>query len=127
MFYPVLMFALSGGKGQGSMEGGIRVPGIVRWPGVIPEGLTVDHPTSQMDLLPTLAHIIGGHVPQDRDIDGRNIFPLLKGDVHHSPHNILVHYCGTLIHGARLVSARGKTEFFPYFVSSHALRGNRRD
>lgn len=43
-----------GGKGHGAMEGGIRVPTVMRWPGVIKPGTVIDVPTSQLDLLPTL-------------------------------------------------------------------------
>ena len=44
------------------MEGGIRVPTMLRWPGVIPPGTSLDAPTSQMDLMPTIADIIGTQV-----------------------------------------------------------------
>ena len=47
----------SGGKAMGGWEGGIRVPGIFRWPGRLPAGRVVDQPTSLMDLYPTLTHL----------------------------------------------------------------------
>ena len=43
---------------MGAVEGGIRVPGIVRWPEVTKPGLEIDAPTSLMDLWPTLHNII---------------------------------------------------------------------
>lgn len=55
-----------GGKGMGGWEGGIRVPGIVRWPGIVPANTVFDGPTSHMDIYPTLAHLAGASVPQDR-------------------------------------------------------------
>lgn len=47
-------------------EGGIRVPGIVRWPGVLPAGRVIHEPTSLMDVFPTVVELAGGQVPQDR-------------------------------------------------------------
>uniref|UniRef100_A0A8D2L0E0 Sulfatase N-terminal domain-containing protein n=1 Tax=Varanus komodoensis TaxID=61221 RepID=A0A8D2L0E0_VARKO len=43
-----------GGKGMGGWEGGIRVPGIFRWPGMLPANSIVDEPTSLMDIYPTV-------------------------------------------------------------------------
>lgn len=48
-----------GGKFQGGWDGGIRLPTVVMWPGVIPPGSVIDSPTWQMDIHPTLAEIIG--------------------------------------------------------------------
>lgn len=57
---------LVGGKGMAGWEGGIRVPGLIRWPGRLLAGKVIDEPTSLMDMLPTLAAVSGGMVPQDR-------------------------------------------------------------
>jgi arylsulfatase A-like enzyme len=70
---------LSGSK-HSAWEGGLRVPGIVWWPGHIPAGQSSPAPASTMDLLPTLAHAAGAEVPSDRPIDGQNIMPLLQGE-----------------------------------------------
>lgn len=51
---------------MGGWEGGIRVPGIFRWPGVLPAGRVVHEPTSLMDVFPTVVQLAGGRVPQDR-------------------------------------------------------------
>uniref|UniRef100_A0A6I8NA36 Arylsulfatase D n=1 Tax=Ornithorhynchus anatinus TaxID=9258 RepID=A0A6I8NA36_ORNAN len=90
-----------GGKGMGGWEGGIRVPGIFRWPGVLPAGGVIDEPTSLMDILPTVASLGGGTLPRDRVIDGQDLMPLLKGAVQHSPHEFLFHYCGKHLHAVR--------------------------
>ncbi|XP_029786599.1 arylsulfatase F isoform X1 [Suricata suricatta] len=90
-----------GGKGMGGWEGGIRVPGLVRWPGRLPAGKVVDEPTSLMDVFPTLAAVSGSRVPQDRVIDGQDLMPLLQGDVERSEHEFLFHYCGAFLHAAR--------------------------
>ncbi|XP_069897360.1 arylsulfatase L-like [Dipodomys merriami] len=60
-----------GGKGMGGWEGGIRVPGLVRWPGMLPAGRLVPEPTSLMDLFPTVVRLAGGWVPADRNLDIR--------------------------------------------------------
>ncbi|KAB0393174.1 hypothetical protein E2I00_016056, partial [Balaenoptera physalus] len=51
-----------GGKGMGGWEGGIRVPGILRWPGVLPAGRVIHEPTSLMDVFPTVVQLGGGAV-----------------------------------------------------------------
>jgi arylsulfatase A len=51
-------------------EGGHRVPGIVRFPGVIPEGTVSDELFNGCDLLPTVCKIVGAEVPANRNIDG---------------------------------------------------------
>lgn len=68
-YFPVPS-SLTGGKGMGGWEGGIRVPGIVRWPGVLPAGTVIHELTSLMDIFPTVVHLAGGAVPQDRYKDG---------------------------------------------------------
>lgn len=57
---------MTGGSGMGGWEGGVRVPGIFRWPTVLEAGRVIEEPTSLMDLLPTLSHVGGGILPQDR-------------------------------------------------------------
>jgi arylsulfatase A len=61
-------------------EGGFRVPGIVRWPGQVPSGLVSNEMATTMDLFSTIVKIAGGNLPSDREIDGGNILPLLKGE-----------------------------------------------
>ncbi|XP_024844238.2 arylsulfatase D [Bos taurus] len=90
-----------GGKGMAGWEGGIRVPGIFRWPGVLPAGHVIHEPTSLMDVFPTVVQLAGGQVPQDRVIDGRSLLPLLRGDAERSAHEFLFHYCGQYLHAAR--------------------------
>ncbi|XP_065771864.1 steryl-sulfatase [Muntiacus reevesi] len=89
-----------GGKAN-NWEGGIRVPGIVRWPGVIPAGLEIDQPTSNMDIFPTVAKLAGSPLPQDRIIDGRDLMPLLQGQTQRSGHEFLFHYCNSYLNAVR--------------------------
>lgn len=65
---------------KGSLyEGGIRVPGIVRWPGKVKPGTVIDAPVSGVDFLPTVCAITGITPPKDRALDGANMRPLLDG------------------------------------------------
>jgi len=57
-------------------EGGIRVPFIVRWPGVVPAGEIRDGLVSSMDILPTALAAAGVPVPAD-EVDGLDQLPLL--------------------------------------------------
>lgn len=61
--YQTLSFL--GGKST-NWEGGIRVPGLLRWPGVIQAGTYIDDPTSNMDIFPTIVKLAGAQLPYDR-------------------------------------------------------------
>jgi arylsulfatase A-like enzyme len=61
-------------------EGGQRVPCLMSWPGRIAPGTRVTEMTSALDLLPTLASLAGGSMPDDRRIDGDNIAALVGLD-----------------------------------------------
>ena len=61
-------------------EGGIRVPGLVRWPSRADPGRVSDEPVSGVDLLPTLCEIAGIDPPQDRRLDGASFLPVLDGE-----------------------------------------------
>lgn len=62
-------------------EGGIRVPLLVRWPGVVPPGAQADVPVIGTDLLPTFAEIGGVTLDPTTPIDGRSLVALLRGEV----------------------------------------------
>lgn len=67
-------------EGKGTVwEGGVREPCIFSWPGHIPAGTATDQPAMTIDLLPTIAHLIGADLPPHK-IDGRNIWPLIAGE-----------------------------------------------
>lgn len=89
------------GKGT-AFEGGVREPGIFRWPGHIPPGRECAEPAMTIDLLPTIAKLAGAPVPSDRIIDGKDIWPLLAGDAGaKSPHEVLYFYWGRELHAVR--------------------------
>lgn len=75
-------------KGGASWEGGFNVPFIVRWPGVIPPGISSDAISMNFDLFPTLLELAGVDIPDDRIIDGKNIWSVLQGS-NKSPHEYL--------------------------------------
>ena len=82
---------LSGAKG-GTMEGGMRVPMIARWPGRIPAGGTCNELSSTMDFLPTFAALSGGFLSANK-IDGHDITPLLTGTKGAaSPYEVFYYY-----------------------------------
>ena len=82
---------LRGTKGT-TWEGGMRVPGIVRWPGMVAPGRTTTELATSMDLFPTFAALAGADVPADRTIDGRDIRPLLFDAEATSPHDAFLYY-----------------------------------
>lgn len=58
-------------------EGGLRVPCLMRWKGHIPAGSRVTRIAGAIDLLPTLAGLTGVPVKATKDLDGRDLRPLL--------------------------------------------------
>ena len=96
-----------GGKAQGAMDGGIRVPGVMMWPNHIRPGTIINHPTSLMDLFPTVASIIGVSPPSDKVYDGQNLLPLITNQTEAPSDRHFVHYCTDQIHAARYSEANG--------------------
>jgi arylsulfatase A-like enzyme len=78
------------GKGT-SWEGGQRVPCIMKWPGVIPEGEICSQLASSIDILPTLAEITGASLPENK-IDGVSILSLMRGDINAEPRREFLYY-----------------------------------
>ncbi len=70
---------LVGQKG-GMEEGGGLVPLIISWRGVTPAGRLSENFTDASDLLPTFAEIAGAPLPENRIIDGKSLFPQIKGE-----------------------------------------------
>lgn len=83
------------------LEGSLRVPFIVRWPGNIPAGGVSNEIVHEMDLLPTLAAIAGGTIPEDRIIDGMNLVDFMKGTTPKSPRESVIVYVGKEIFGVK--------------------------
>ena len=93
-------------------EGGIRTPGMIRWPGQIPAETVTDEILSDLDWFPTLAHLVGeGHrVPTDRPIDGIDQSDFLLGRQETSSREHIVTYVGDRVFAVKWRSM--KVHFF---------------
>lgn len=76
------------GAKAGFLEGGIRVPAIISYPGHFPENETRDQIISCMDFLPTICEITGSPVP-DCTLDGHNLLPIIESKNAPSEHEVL--------------------------------------
>lgn len=89
------------------LEGGLRVPLVVSWPGVIKGGSTCDTPVNSIDFFPTFVHAAGGSTENISQLEGLDLTPLFKGAdklnrdalYWHFPHNRMEvsHYMGSTI------------------------------
>lgn len=79
----------SGFKGD-VLEGGIRVPFIACWPGVIPGGQIYDAPVTTLDVLPTAVALAGGKLSKKINYMGVNLLPFLTGEKKGVPHDWLI-------------------------------------
>lgn len=96
-----LLGRLRGGKAQ-LYEGGIRVPGAVRWPGVLPAGTVTNTMVSSMDIFPTVLAQAGVDLGSSYTLDGRDMMPVLLGHARESQYDVFLHYCGFNIVAARV-------------------------
>jgi len=71
------------------LEGGIRTPMIMKWPGRIPSGKKFSGLSSSMDLGATFLAAAGLSAPGDRPLDGVNLVPYLDGKKNGDPHSSL--------------------------------------
>lgn len=88
---PDTVGGLRGFKGS-LYEGGVRVPGIIEWPGIIQPRIT-HFPACTMDLFPTVADIVG--LPNEafvQPLDGISLKPLLTQEQHERPQPIGFRY-----------------------------------
>ncbi|MDF1753351.1 MAG: sulfatase [Verrucomicrobiales bacterium] len=90
---------LRGNKGT-TLEGGMREPTVIRWPGKIPAGIDNDEIMTTMDLLPTFAKLGGAKVPTDRVIDGKDIWPVLSRHAE-SPHEAFFYHSANTLKAVR--------------------------
>lgn len=77
---------LVGEKGM-LTDGGVRVPFLATWPGVLPAGKVYDQAVSSLDVAATTVAIAG--LPEDKNLDGVNIIPFLNGKKSGAPHDFL--------------------------------------
>jgi arylsulfatase A-like enzyme len=70
-------------------EGGIAVPIMARWPGVIEPGTVYPHPVSALDVYTTCTTAAELPLPEDRAVDGRNLLPFMTGELSGPAHDAL--------------------------------------
>ena len=88
-------------EGKGTMfEGGCREPTLAWWPGTIPAHSVCREPAMTIDLLPTIANLIGAKLPDHR-IDGKNVWSLFTVDTAKSPHEAYYFYYGNQLQAVR--------------------------
>lgn len=84
------------------MEGGIRTPCIVRWPGRIPAGRVSNEIVHELDIFPTIAAAVGTDiVPKDRAFDGVNQLPFLEGRQPKSNRDTVLFFTGTQVRAVK--------------------------
>ena len=77
------------GKGT-TWEGGVRVPSIIKFPNGLRPSI-IDEPVMAIDWMPTFANITKSKLSQNK-IDGKDIWPLLTGELNQTPHKELYFY-----------------------------------
>jgi arylsulfatase A-like enzyme len=90
-------------EGKATMfEGGCRVPCVMRWPQKIPAGQVCHELAVTIDILPTMARLIGVELPTDQKIDGLDIWPLISGQPGvKTPHEAYYFYWGRELQAVR--------------------------
>ena len=68
------------------LDGGIHVPFVVQWKGVLAEGVKYEKPVISLDILPTAVALAGGQFDKDILFDGVNLMPYLSGENKGDPH-----------------------------------------
>ena len=92
---PERKFGLAGGSAgplrghkRGLFEGGVRVPGLLEWPGQVTAGTVTDVPASTSDYLPTVLDLLDIEPPDPRPLDGVSLLPLIEGTMRERPRPI---------------------------------------
>ena len=77
------------GSKRTTLEGGIHVPFLVKWPGHVPAAKLYDNPVIQLDILPTVLAAAGVEAPADAKLDGVDLLPYLTDKNKEKPHSAL--------------------------------------
>jgi arylsulfatase A-like enzyme len=77
------------GSKRTTLEGGVRVPFVMKWTGTLPSGAVYEPPVIQLDLLPTALAAAGVRAEQAWGLDGVDLLPYLRGRVTGDPHDAL--------------------------------------
>ncbi len=105
-----------GAKGT-TYEGGQRVPAIAWWPGKIPTGRIIRDQANSLDIFPTITGICGAEVPNDRPMDGNDLWPLITGATEQTPSDLYFYLGNEYLQAVRkgpwkLRIAEGNIELF---------------
>jgi len=98
------------GKGT-ALEGGVRVPCVMRWPTKIPAGQTIENPAMIIDILPTIAELTHAKLPTKK-IDGQSMTHLMEGKTELPPHHdaYYFYYKQNELHG--ILSGDGRWKLY---------------
>jgi arylsulfatase A-like enzyme len=77
------------GSKRTTLEGGVRIPFVLRWPAALPAGAVYDQPVIQLDVLPTVLAAAGVKVDPEWKLDGVNLLPYVRGEASGVPHDAL--------------------------------------
>lgn len=91
---------LRGAKAS-TYEGGMRVPGIIWWPGKIASNQTSAEPVSGLDIYATVLSVAGASMPTDRPVDGSDLTDFLSGKTTKSPSQSFFYYNETKLEAVR--------------------------
>jgi arylsulfatase A-like enzyme len=83
------------------LEGGLRIPAVIRWPAGIPQGRTTDQVAISMDWLPTLLAAAGASPDPEFPPDGMNLLPVLRGNAGPIPRTLFWRYKANAQRAAR--------------------------
>ena len=106
------------GRKANSFDGGQIVPAIFYWKNTIKSVIFEEH-AMNIDLMPTFCELTGAGIPEDRIIDGKSLWPMLKGETARSPHDHLV-YINSLakVSDGQAYAVRSRDNFKYYRAAS---------
>ncbi len=84
-----------------AMEGSLRVPFLIRWPGRVPAGRVSNEIVHEVDTFTTLARLAGAEIPKDRLIDGVDQTAFLLGKQEKSNREGFPCYVGDVLHAVK--------------------------
>jgi arylsulfatase len=90
-----------GGSYFTAMEGSLRVPFVVRWPGRIPAGTVSNEICHAVDLFTTLGTLGGAEIPTDRPIDGIDLSGFFTGERETSGRESVLCFVGDSLHAVK--------------------------
>ena len=107
---------LRGRKGW-TFDGGVRVPGIARWPGRIRPGGVSDEPVATIDFFPAALALTDQRdsaAASKQPLDGKNILPFLLGKEAKGPENLYLFFDGPYLQVLRLLKFPNNCNMFAY-------------